>query len=983
MRPGRLLACALLALAAPAGAGQLLYLTEGNRLRRYDVDTFDAPAPLEDVLVERVSGAEGGGGPPIGKRRDVNGLVCALPDGSGRFVAGEDSGQPHPPAGWGVFTSDGRQIGKLAPTASDAFPEPFGCVFAPDGNLFTTEVGDQGFGFSTGQLILWFPPFDVFPGPPGAYPATDAHSAGYCKLAVDLPTVTGIALDGQGGVLVASPGAGRVYRFAPPFPTGPDAAGGCGRTDATGAPLADLDRVNRSSFIGPVAAPSGLVRRPNGHWYVSSVLFGRIWEYDGSGNLVRTVVDLAPGEDPLALPHSTGNPQSLALGEDGTLYYADLDLQGDILSPDTGDDGKLRRVRFAPNGDPLPPEILRSGLAFPDGVALLPGDFEPAEWRTYAGGPHRTFVNADETDLSPDTVADLRVRWRFPTGGIITGSPTVAVVDLPGEGPTQVVYFLSWDLVLYAVRLADGSEVWSFQTRDQPGASFPATASVDVTEIDGRARVFVGQGEWFHSLDAATGELLWTFAAGTGCQDANGSPPGPCGFDGERNEIESSAIVHGGLVFFGMDVNDVPTGKGGFYALDARGGHMKWYFDLESGKTCRPWKKDRVRRFDGYHQRSELGLPPLFHQTRPGCDLPKKKTGCGNVWSSPALDAERGLLFFGSSNCDTDTDPSTSIPWPPMPAFDEALVALRLDGTPAWRWRPREVDNLDLAFGAAPNLFSIFAGGARRDVVGIGGKDGTYYAVDRDGVNELTGVAWNDPDPSQLPYWRTQVVPGGDIGGIIATAAADELRRRVYFATAPGVDPDNTPPNPPQRPTMHALDMDTGAVVWNNAADVAFGASYAPTSALRGVVFAGHVPFALLRAFRSAGDAGTQIVSLPLDNLALASAPVAVNGTLLVGGGIGSRTRTGSSPGDYSAAVPTDLVALCVPGVGRCRPCADGFDNDGDGAADHPADAGCASPDDLSEQADCADGLDDDYDGRRDFPADPGCAAAADASEEP
>ena len=71
-------------------------------------------------------------------------------------------------------------------------------------------------------------------------------------------------------------------------------------------------------------------------------------------------------------------------------------------------------------------------------------------------------------------------------------------------------------------------------------------------------------------------------------------------------------------------------------------------------------------------------------------------------------------------------------------------------------------------------------------MVGIGGKDGSYYVVDRDGVNELTGVAWNSADKADLPYWRTQVVPGGDIGGIIATAAVDELRRRVYFSTAPG-----------------------------------------------------------------------------------------------------------------------------------------------------------------------------------------------------
>ena len=43
------------------------------------------------------------------------------------------------------------------------------------------------------------------------------------------------------------------------------------------------------------------------------------------------------------------------------------------------------------------------------------------------------------------------------------------------------------------------------------------------------------------------------------------------------------------------------------------------------------------------------------------------------------------------------------------------------------------------------------------DAVGIGNKDGTYYVVGRDGVNEVTGVRWDSADPSGLPYWKRQV----------------------------------------------------------------------------------------------------------------------------------------------------------------------------------------------------------------------------------
>ncbi|MGH7289192.1 MAG: hypothetical protein ACREI8_14360, partial [Myxococcota bacterium] len=77
-------------MAAPAPAGELLYATEGNRLRRIDVDSIDARPLAEDVFVERAT--EGETGPASASGRDVNGIICALPDGSGGFVLGEDTG---------------------------------------------------------------------------------------------------------------------------------------------------------------------------------------------------------------------------------------------------------------------------------------------------------------------------------------------------------------------------------------------------------------------------------------------------------------------------------------------------------------------------------------------------------------------------------------------------------------------------------------------------------------------------------------------------------------------------------------------------------------------------------------------------------------------------------------------------------------------------------------------------------------------------
>jgi hypothetical protein len=132
-----------------------------------------------------------------------------------------------------------------------------------------------------------------------------------------------------------------------------------------------------------------------------------------------------------------------------------------------------------------------------------------------------------------------------------------------------------------------------------------------------------------------------------------------------------------------------------------------------------------------------------------------------------------------------------------MPPGDEAILALGFDGSFAWRWRPREVDNDDLAFGAAPNLFTIDLGGAPREVLGIGNKDGSYTVLDRDGVNEVSGVAWNDVDPSSLPYWTRNVVPGGSIHLVISgvtldvatSAGQSALQVAAQVAAAVNADP--------------------------------------------------------------------------------------------------------------------------------------------------------------------------------------------------
>jgi len=544
------------------------------------------------------------------------------------------------------------------------------------------------------------------------------------------------------------------------------------------------------------------------------------------------------------------------------------------------------------------------------GGGPTPGD--GAEWRMLGGSLARTYFNTAETKITKETAPKLVTKWRFLTGAIVTAQPVVALVDLPGAAKTQIVYAASWDGNFYALRGDDGSLLWSFAFKPHPGASYPAVATAAVEDIDGRRLVYVAGGMTMYCLDAATGEKLWEFDAGTGCTT--------CDSGVERNEIESSAAVFDGLVYFGMDVND-GFGKGGFYAVDARTGALRWFFDLNSGASCRPDEGDDVRRFDGYHSAAELGLPANFFATRQGCDFDRTPNTCGNVWSSATIDVERRLLYTASSNCDTDSDPGTPLPGPIMPPYDEAVFALRTDnGEPAWRWRPREVDPEDLSFGALPNLFEIEFAGATRQVIGVGNKDGNYYVLDRDGTNEVTG--------SIEPYWSRKVVPGGSIGGLIASAAVGE--GKVLFSTAIGLDI-----SAPQLPAAWGLDAASGGVLWSSS-DA--GPSFSAASAVPGVVFMGSTAGTL---FAYDSDTGAELVRLSARGT-LGSAATIVDGSVYVGSGTGERGGNPLRVAYIVSAFPSPVSAFCVAGTDGC-PASESCDDGNDCTIDAPDGASCTS----------------------------------------
>ena len=360
-RQALLIVPVLLAACSDSSSGKngvIVFSGEGNRLNAYAPDDGDAK---QTVIQTRAQDPNGW---------DINAQICFDPDGSRRFIAGEDTGQPNPPQGWGFFQLEGTKvgelsatrIGKLTPTyqGSSDNAENYGCGFLSDGRLVTTDVGNQAAGPGDGQLIIWFPPFDSF-------------EVRYCKLDVTIGTAGGIWVDADDRIyLTSARETSGVYRYEPPYPTSNDAAGGCGKVDGTGAPLADA--ITKELFIpadANIATPNAIVGTAGETFYISSVINGVIAEYDREGRFLRRILEPPAGETLGPVPYSTGSPLGLGIDSSGTVYYADIGLV--VSSSGVGPGrrtGTVRRIPFE-NGQPLPPITMDTGLSFPDGIGIL------------------------------------------------------------------------------------------------------------------------------------------------------------------------------------------------------------------------------------------------------------------------------------------------------------------------------------------------------------------------------------------------------------------------------------------------------------------------------------------------------------------------------------------------------------------------------------------------------------------------------------
>jgi polyvinyl alcohol dehydrogenase (cytochrome) len=476
------------------------------------------------------------------------------------------------------------------------------------------------------------------------------------------------------------------------------------------------------------------------------------------------------------------------------------------------------------------------------------GNFTGCSWPMYGHDVTHSFRQDRRCSaLGPVRSLSVVPSWFVKTTNSVTASPAVA---------GGVVYIGGWDGIFHAIDQRSGRQRWQFTISDPSRTAFgKIESSAAVVTVAGRRVVIFGGGATLYVLDAATGAQLASL-----CLDPRANPAVRCRGTDQTVEIESSPAVipaaKTARIVVGMDLhNSAKTGRTGV---------------IGSTLSASPWRLTPNWKYDPEANAAYTGSDLLTRGSGTG-------DGCSGIWSSPAVDAQRKLVFFGTSSCSVDGDHA-----------GESLYGIHLDtGAPAWvfhaHYGPTATEpseRWDDDFGASPNLLPF-------GMVGDGSKDGWYYALDR-----VTGKL----------RWATHAAESGHVvvdfavGGMIGSAATGTVRGEpAIFATSAISTPlrapfDETPgdidpgllTDPGRLFSIHAIRVRDGKILWRSPLS---RQSYGAASFSNGVVLVPSTFSSTINAIDA--DTGVLLTAIPVIGPS-SSTPVVVGSSLVVGAGTSS-----------------------------------------------------------------------------------------------
>lgn len=326
-----------------------------------------------------------------------------------------------------------------------------------------------------------------------------------------------------------------------------------------------------------------------------------------------------------------------------------------------------------------------------------------------------------EMKISPSTISNLHLKWKFFAGRDITATPAIF---------EDIVYFPCWNGFIYAISAKNGSLVWTKNLEELTGlkgTGFVRNVNVSVSRttpaIAGDLLLYGIYGPAVViAVERATGNLVWS----TSLDSHSRAVITMSGTVYERGFYVGTSSLEEGL-----SIAECCTFRGSMVRLDLRTGKISWQTFML------PDNNGKLGEYSG-----------------------------AAIWgSSPAIDVNRKLVYIATGNLYTappdvvecqEKQNNKTVPDSPNPCIkpenhEESMLALDMDtgeikwfrelgGYDAWFSACGDLTtpncppgpNPDADFGEAPMLFSIHVNGTKRDVVVAGQKTGFVWALNCD-----------------------------------------------------------------------------------------------------------------------------------------------------------------------------------------------------------------------------------------------------------
>ena len=333
------------------------------------------------------------------------------------------------------------------------------------------------------------------------------------------------------------------------------------------------------------------------------------------------------------------------------------------------------------------------------------------DWATYNGSPGNSHYSALK-QINVSNVAQLKPVWSYDThetGGLET-QPLIAGGVLYGYTPRQEVF---------ALNAATGNVLWTFNSG--VGVHRPERGLAYWT--DGKEkRILAGIGHFVYALDATTGKAFPDFGKDGRIDLREGLGRDPA--TASVSMTSPGAIYKDLIIVGGEEPESLPAPPGDIRAYDVRTGKMRWIFHT------------------------------IPHPGEPGYDTwPKdawKTSGAANNWCGMAVDTERGIVYVPTGSAATDWYGADRVG---NDLFADSLIALdAATGKLLWYFQGVHHDLWDRDFPSPPTLVTVRRGGKEIPAVAQTSKQGYLYLF-----NRINGAPLF---PMETRHFPASTVPG-------------------------------------------------------------------------------------------------------------------------------------------------------------------------------------------------------------------------------